>query len=272
MSNIPLCIYCQRRIYYPGKITCGKRDCSINFKKEPRDKVISPLKLGYKILNYIPFTNGDKPFIINPELYRSDHYYSYNDCKTFDHRHNKRIVDTFDFKTIPEIIKKNNKTIVQKINNEKKIDNDEWNDLMMDIYAYQGKIDEVKNLFKKGYLPTQSTLFYGVLSNNIETVKWLNRLVPLREDLFEKIDEELNYEIYEYINKNIVLTKKNQFYKFDSSNEINLIDLSSIIIPNQMSINYFHQLQYLHNCYIFQQYQQFQQIQQYMYICEQNFI
>ncbi len=131
---------------------------------------------------------------------------------------------------------------------------------MMDIYAYQGKTDEVKYLFKKGYLPTQSTMLYGLLSNNIETIKWLNRLVPLKEDLIEKLNEEINYEVHDYISKNIIIKKNkdNQQHKL-----INYSQNIQIPIINQFDINYLHQLQYLYN---------YQMQLQYMYINQQNFI
>ncbi len=111
----PICLYCKRNIYYSGKVFCGKRDCKMSFTKLPRQRVLSPSELGYRIDNNFPFT-GNKliPKIISPDLHRKDHFFSKNDdlSKVNFFSITERILDTYNFIIRPKGIIKNKITIM----------------------------------------------------------------------------------------------------------------------------------------------------------------
>lgn len=70
---------------------CNKPDCSKNFIKLDRVKVISPIKLGYHINNLKPFITN-KLLIIKPDLFRKDNLSQIGYCSSDDNHPNTKNV------------------------------------------------------------------------------------------------------------------------------------------------------------------------------------
>ncbi len=270
INSVPVCKICKRKIYYLGKDVCNKPDCSKNFIKLDRVKVISPIKLGYHINNIKPFVTN-KVIIIKPDLFRIDNLsqigYSSSDDNHPDNFISEKIIDTFSYEKKNTLLNLSRNISFQRHNFT------DWDELMMDISAYKGDLNQVKTLYLKGVKLTTCIFNYGLSSLNLDLIRWFyKKKCPCDKIYLSKNIHNLTKEIYDFlksvgyikviehinIKNNCSSILENQYQYQTYKNKLNEVNfnyynqLESVIIQRN-----FHYGNYLENIANIQQLENF---------------
>ncbi len=233
-NRIPLCKICKRTIYY-GSDTCGKKDCNERFIKLHRIQILSPLSLGYHINNKKPFVTN-KTIIFSPDLHRKDNVLSSGTIASsnddlIENKISLKIIDTFDLNSKSIFLSRSNRL------NKKQIIN-EWDELMIEVYAYKQDLIGIKNLYLKGVKLTNTIFEYSIQNMDKDLIKWLYlKKCPYDSNYIFKNLQYLSADFIKILEDLGYIKKVNNLNQFNQFNYSNYLENVNIINNNILQEN-----------------------------------